>query len=164
MNPIMELLRSYGDNGGRYNALKILPHLEQCMVAFILGARRIGKTDLFLRLACDLYQQVVGEMGRNRRDYLYEMEYWEIVLIIRGYRRRNILQYQLQRQQIFASTFAFAGNKDNKKPEDLVPMYFDYYIDMSEEAITEEEQNELLDEIAEINALNEQNQNQQQQQ
>lgn len=110
-----------------------------------------------------MYQQVVGEMGRNRRDYLYEMEYWEIVLIIRGYRRRNILQYQLQRQQIFASTFAFAGNKDNKKPEDLVPMYFDYYIDMSEEDITEEEQNELLEEIAEINAFNEQNQNQQQQ-
>ena len=110
-----------------------------------------------------MYQQVVGEMGRDRRDYLYEMEYWEIVLIIRGYRRRNILQYQLQRQQIFASTFAFAGNKDNKKPEDLVPMYFDHYIDMSEEAITEEEEHELLDEIAGINALNEQNQNQQQQ-
>lgn len=56
-NPILYLLRSYGDNGGRYNALKILPHLDRCMVAFILGARRIGKTDLFLRLACDLYQQ-----------------------------------------------------------------------------------------------------------
>ena len=57
MNPITELLRSYGDNGGRYNALKILPYLDRCMVSFILGARRIGKTDLFLRLACDLWQQ-----------------------------------------------------------------------------------------------------------
>lgn len=53
--PIIELLKSYKDNGGRYNARRILPHLDRCMIAFILGARRIGKTDLFLRLACDLW-------------------------------------------------------------------------------------------------------------
>ena len=99
-------------------------------------------------------------MGRDRRDYLYEMEYWEIVLIIRGYRRRNVLQYQLQRLQIFASTFAFAGNKDNKRPEDLAPCYFDYYKDMGDEPITEEEQNELLDEINDLNKQQEQKEQQ----
>ena len=57
MNPIKKLLKSYGDNGGRYNARRILRHFDDTMLFYILGARRIGKTDLFLRLACDLWQQ-----------------------------------------------------------------------------------------------------------
>ena len=39
----------------------------------------------------------MGEIGRDRHEYLYEMRWWEILLIIQGYRRRNVLQYQLQR-------------------------------------------------------------------
>ena len=85
----------------------------------------------------------MGEIGRDRHEFLYEMQYWEILLIIRGYRRRGVLQYQLQRMQVFASTFAFAGNKDGKKPQDLWPLYFDHY--KTAPAISEEDRKELLD-------------------
>ena len=56
MNPIKELLESYGDNDGWYNPRRILEHFDSTILYFIVGARRIGKTDLFLRLACDLWQ------------------------------------------------------------------------------------------------------------
>lgn len=57
MNPIKTLLIEYGQNDGWYNAKKILPSFDVTMVFWIIGERRIGKTDLFLRLACDLWQR-----------------------------------------------------------------------------------------------------------
>lgn len=57
MNPIKKILQSYGNNSGFYNPRKILKHFDDTMLFFILGARRIGKTDMFLRLACDLWKR-----------------------------------------------------------------------------------------------------------
>ena len=57
MNPIKQLLTEYGNNDGWYNGQKLLPHFDDTMIMMIIGARRIGKTDLFLRLACDLWQR-----------------------------------------------------------------------------------------------------------
>ena len=94
---------------------------------------------------------MVGEIGRDRLEYQYEMSYCDIVLIIRGYRRRNVLQYQLQRMQVFASTFAFGGNKDGKKPEDIWPLYFDHYIEQKAPPISDAEKAELQ---AEMDAIN----------
>jgi hypothetical protein len=95
---------------------------------------------------------VVGEIGRDRLEYQYDMSYCDIVLIIRGYRRRNVLQYQLQRLQAFASTFAFSGNEKGLKPEDLWPLYFDRYKEQSAPPISQDEVKELQDEMAAINA------------
>lgn len=95
----------------------------------------------------------MGEIGRDRKEYLYEMSYCDIMLIIRGYRRRNVLQYQLQRMQVFASTFCMGGNKDGKEPQQLWPLYFDKYIDHSQPPISEEEIEDLQ---AEMEALNRQ--------
>ena len=100
-----------------------------------------------------MFQLVVGEIGRDRKEYLYEMSYCEIMLIIRGYRRRNVLQYQLQRMQVFASTFCMGGNKEGKEPQQLWPLYFDKYIDHSQPPISEEEIEDLQ---AEMEALNRQ--------
>ena len=47
MNPIKELLESYGDNDGWYNPKRILEHFDDTILYFIVGARRIGKTNLF---------------------------------------------------------------------------------------------------------------------
>ena len=79
------------------------------------------------------------------------MKWWEILLIIQGYRRRNVLQYQLQRIQAWASAFCM-GNKDGKRPQDLVDLYIDHYIEESEEQLTKEEQEDLLADIAAENA------------
>ena len=95
----------------------------------------------------------MGEIGRDRKEYLYEMSYCDIMLIIRGYRRRNVLQYQLQRMQVFASTFCMGGNKEGKEPQQLLPLYFDKYIDHSQPPISEEEIEDLQ---AEMEALNKQ--------
>lgn len=79
------------------------------------------------------------------------MKWWEILLIIQGYRRRNVLQYQLQRIQAWASAFCM-GNKNGKKPQDLVDLYIDHYIEENEEQLTKEEQDEILADIAAENA------------
>ena len=55
------------------------------------------------------------------------MEYWEIVLIERGYLRRNVLQYQLQRLQAYGAMFAMNGDKQQRGPSGWMPMYFDRY-------------------------------------
>ena len=81
------------------------------------------------------------------------MKWWEILLIIQGYRRRNVLQYQLQRIQAWASAFCM-GNKEGKRPQDLVDLYIDHYIEESEEQLTQEELDGLLADIAAENARN----------
>ena len=81
------------------------------------------------------------------------MKWWEILLIIQGYRRRNVLQYQLQRIQAWASAFCM-GNKDGKRPQDLVDLYIDHYIDESEEQLKQQEVDDLQAEMAAINKSN----------
>lgn len=54
-NRIKKAIIEIGDNDGYYNGKKILPSFDRTMVYFIIGERRIGKTDFFLHLACKLY-------------------------------------------------------------------------------------------------------------
>ena len=81
------------------------------------------------------------------------MKWWEILLIIQGYRRRNVLQYQLQRIQAWASAFCM-GNKDGKRPQDLVDLYIDHYIDEDEDQLSQQEVDDLQAEMAAINKSN----------
>ena len=60
------------------------------------------------------------------------MRWWEILLTIQGYRRRNVLQYQLQRITAWASAFCM-GNKNNVQPQDFFHLYIDDYISDSED-------------------------------
>lgn len=91
----------------------------------------------------------MGEIGRDRKEYLYDMMYWEILLIQRGYRRRNVLQYQLQRLQAYGSFHCMSGSK--KEPHDWLPMYFDKYREHTELP----GENEVNDMLAEMEAINE---------
>lgn len=43
----------------------------------------------------------MGEIGIARREYLYELSYWEIVLIVRGYSRRNREMWSAIRWQTY---------------------------------------------------------------
>lgn len=70
---ISDLMRSLGDNNGYYNPGKILPYLDDTMVFFIVGERRIGKTDYFLRLACRLYIET-GKQTMWIRNKLVELQ------------------------------------------------------------------------------------------
>ena len=77
-NPIKQLLQEYGTNDGWYNGQKILPYFDDAMLMMIIGARRIGKTDLFLRLACDLWQrfQLRTMWVRNKLTELKEPSFF----------------------------------------------------------------------------------------
>ena len=91
----------------------------------------------------------MGEIGRDRLEYLYDMMYWEIALIIRGYRRRNILQYQLQRLQAYGAFHCMGGSK--KKPDEWLPLYVDRYKEPTNEnePISVEEMQQIQKEMAE---------------
>lgn len=86
----------------------------------------------------------VGEYGMNRREFLYDIQMWEAHRIIRGRRRSKILQYQLQRLQVWASLFCL-GNPEKKLPTDIIHLYFDD--DEEDEPpppISDEDRQELL--------------------
>ena len=88
----------------------------------------------------------MGEIGLPRREFLYDICFWEANRIIRGYRRRHALQYQLQRLTAYSSFFAFRENKDNKTPEEWLELYCDDLMDEKEEmesVLSEEDRQEL---------------------
>lgn len=92
----------------------------------------------------------MGEIGRDRREYLYEMSYCDILLIQRGYRRRNILQYQLQRLQAYGAFHCMSGSK--KEPQEWLPLYVDRYKMVNNDAppISEKEMAELLEDMKQL--------------
>ena len=93
----------------------------------------------------------MGEIGRDRMEYLYDMSYCDILLIQRGYRRRNILQYQLQRLQAFGAFFCMSGT--TKTPEDFLPLYVDRYIDDDDDMLLPDKE-QVARMVAEIEAVN----------
>lgn len=67
----------------------------------------------------------MGEIGITRREFLYEMRWWEILMASRGYNRRNILTHQLLRLAGYSAFYAFRENKEGKEPQQWVPLWFD---------------------------------------
>ena len=68
------------------------------------------------------------------------MRFWEVRRVIRGYRRRNILHYQLQRINAWASMFCM-GNPHHKEPADIVKLYFDDELDDAEDSQASHQRN-----------------------
>ena len=99
----------------------------------------------------------MGEIGISPHEFLYELSYWEVLRIIRGYRKRDRLKHQLLAEVIYTAKYANPYRKyDGKKIEEMFPGVFDdddEYID--EPAITEDEAKELQDEMAAWNAKSE---------
>ena len=95
----------------------------------------------------------VGEIGIPRREFLYEIRGWEARRILRGYQRRNILMYQLQRMQVWASMFCM-GNPEKKTPSDILHLYFDDFDKESDQPISDDEIRQMQEEMAAINRAN----------
>ena len=70
------------------------------------------------------------------------------MLIVRGYRQRNILHYQLQRLNVWASMFCM-GNPKHTEPQEIVPLYFDK--DDEDELPPDDEIERMRQEIIEEN-------------
>ena len=66
----------------------------------------------------------MGEIGIDRHLFLYDLQFWEIRRIVKGYRRRDILKYQLLRLCAYMSCFSMR-DAEGTKPEDWLPLSFD---------------------------------------
>ena len=95
----------------------------------------------------------VGEIGISRREFLYEIRGWEARRILKGYQRRHILMYQLQRIQVWASMFCM-GNPEKKTPSDILHLYFDDFDKESDQPISDDEIRQMQEEMAAINRAN----------
>lgn len=85
-----------------------------------------------------------------RHEFLYDITFWEAKRIIRGRRQRNILKYQLMRMNIWASMFCM-GNPRNVKPDELFKLYFDDDDVANDAGITDEEAQQMLEDLNAIN-------------
>ena len=94
----------------------------------------------------------MGEIGIPRREFLYDIQFWEVRRIIRGYRRRDRLKHQLLAECTYAAIYAKRDPK-GKTAEDLFPGIFeeDDEIEVTPE-MSDEEYNELQDLMANFNA------------
>ena len=66
----------------------------------------------------------MGEIGIPRREFLYDITFWEVLRIIRGYRRRDWLRNQLMAECTYAAMFAMRDAK-GKTVKDLFPFLFE---------------------------------------
>ena len=93
----------------------------------------------------------MGEIGIPRRDFLYDIRFWEARRIIRGYRNRDKLKLQMMAECVFASMFSNRDPK-GKTVQDMFPMLFD---DDDEEeptaSISDEDREDLLDLMHSLN-------------
>lgn len=93
----------------------------------------------------------MGEIGISRKEFLYDIRFWEARRIIRGYRKRGKIFMQLLAENVYASTFAFRGS-EGKTVKDMFPAIFEDDDYEMEPAITQEEQDELQALMAAENA------------
>jgi hypothetical protein len=96
----------------------------------------------------------VGEIGIPRREFLYDLHFWEVRRIIRGYRQRDRLAHQLLAECVYAATFTMRDPK-GKTVSDMFPMLFNDDDDDDGPAISQEDIDELQ---AEMDAINSQQQ------
>ena len=65
----------------------------------------------------------MGEIGIPRREFLYDIRFWEVRRIVRGYRNRDRLKHQLMAECAYAAMFAMRDPK-GKTPRDIFPSLF----------------------------------------
>ena len=95
----------------------------------------------------------MGEIGIPRREFLYDIRFWEVRRIVRGYRQRDRLKHQLMAECAYAATYAMRDPK-GKTVADMFPMIFEDDDDDDEPPISQADIDELQAEMAAINAGN----------
>ena len=86
-----------------------------------------------------------------RREFLYEIQFWEVRRIIKGYRKRDTLKHQLMAECVFAAIFAFRDPK-GQTVKDLFPSLFQQNDEEDEIIISEERERQLQAEMAALSA------------
>ena len=90
---------------------------------------------------------LVGEIGIDRRAFLYDMHYWEVLRIIKGYRRRDWLKLQLMAECTYAAMYAMRDPK-GMTPQKMFPELFKVEDEPEAPTITEQDAKDLQDLMA----------------
>ena len=96
----------------------------------------------------------MGEIGITRREFLYDIRFWEVRRIIRGYRQRDRLKNQLMAECVYAAMYAMRDPK-GKGVEDMFPMLFEDDDDEDEPPISAEDVAEMHAVMSAISAQEE---------
>lgn len=93
----------------------------------------------------------MGEIGIPRREFLYDLEYWETFSIIEGYRKRDRTKLQLLAQVVYASTYMMR-DAQGKTPSDMFPQLFENDDDDEwEPPLSEEDRKGLIEDMTRMN-------------
>ena len=90
--------------------------------------------------ACQQYTLLVGEIGIDRNVFLFQLREWEIIAIIKGYRRRNREQWEMHRH--VGMTICCALGAKLSSANEYLPLPWD---NDNSTTITEEEARELIE-------------------
>lgn len=86
---------------------------------------------------------LVGEIGIPRREFLYDIDFWEVDCINKGYRKRQHLTHQLLAECAYATIFSQRDAK-GKTVRDIFPHLFDDEDeDDAQDHLSEEDRKEL---------------------
>lgn len=93
----------------------------------------------------------MGEIGIDRKTFLYDLEWWEILSITRGYRKRARTLCEITRWQTFAlmNVQADLSKTSIAGPEDLLTFAWEKE---REEPITDEDVEQMREELRQLNA------------
>lgn len=93
----------------------------------------------------------MGEIGIDRREYLYELKYWEILLISRGYQKRQHPAWEQARLMAYCAAHAMGSKEPPPPPKDWIRFPWE----SETRAISEEEEAELMAEMDAIKRMQE---------
>ena len=94
----------------------------------------------------------MGEIGIPRHEFLYDLRFWEVRRIIRGYRRRNKLTHQLLAECAYATTFVMR-DPQGKTVADMFPILFEDDYDVpSSPPVTDEDIADLQQLMIDVSA------------
>jgi hypothetical protein len=98
----------------------------------------------------------VGEIGFPRREFLFELKWWEVLSILRGYNNRNREMWSATRWQTFhlmCVSMADLKKAGIYKPTDLIKFPWEKDIEKSAgDMLTKEDIKEMQRMMAEENA------------
>ena len=105
--------------------------------------------------AHDLYEIVVGEIGRASSEFLYELKAWQLQAVIKGYYRRSRDMWSAVRWQTY--NLMCVSMADLKKagiyrPTDLIKFPWDKDDTQMGNLPTKSEMEEMQREMREMNA------------
>jgi hypothetical protein len=91
----------------------------------------------------------VGEIGISRHEFYYELRWWEVKAIIRGYNARHHHSWEQARLVAYNAHFCMGS----KNPIPMVTEWIKFPWEKEEtKSLTKEEQDDLLADIAAENA------------